>query len=54
MAERAENRLAGKRMAVTGGARFRGSHVVVELRRAGCAAIFVARSRDYDLPQKPR
>jgi GDP-L-fucose synthase len=49
MAEKTENRLAGKRLAVTGGAGFLGSYVVAELRRAGCAEVFVPRSRDYDL-----
>jgi GDP-L-fucose synthase len=49
MAEKAVNRLAGKRVTVTGGAGFLGSHVVAELRKAGCGEIFVPRSRDYDL-----
>src|SRR6202171_5379603 len=50
MAEKAAgNRLAGKRVAVTGGGGFLGSHVVAELRAAGCAEVFVPRSRDYDL-----
>ena len=49
MAEQAGNRLAGKRVTVTGGAGFLGSHVVAELRKAGCVEIFVPRSHDYDL-----
>jgi GDP-L-fucose synthase len=49
MAEQAGHRLAGKRVTVTGGAGFLGSHVVAELRKAGCGEIFVPRSRDYDL-----
>jgi len=40
--------LAGKRIAVTGGAGFLGTHVVEALRRRG-ADVFVPRSRDYDL-----
>ena len=41
--------LAEKRIAVTGGAGFLGSHVVAALRGRGCHAIFVPRSADYDL-----
>ena len=49
MAEKTENRLAGKRLVVTGGAGFLGGEVVAELRKAGCTEIFVPRSHDYDL-----
>jgi GDP-L-fucose synthase len=49
MAEHAGNQLVGKRVVVTGGAGFLGSHVVEELRRRGCREVFVPRSRDYDL-----
>jgi GDP-L-fucose synthase len=49
LAENAENRLAGKRVTVTGGAGFLGGPVVAELRKAGCDELFVPRSRDYDL-----
>jgi GDP-L-fucose synthase len=42
-------KLARKRIAVTGGAGFLGSHVVEELERLGCRQIFVPRSREYDL-----
>lgn len=41
--------LIDKRVCVTGGAGFLGSHVVAHLRELGCANIFVARKRDYDL-----
>jgi GDP-L-fucose synthase len=49
MAAKVVNRLAGKRVTVTGGAGFLGSHVVAELHKAGCVEIFVPRSCDYDL-----
>jgi GDP-L-fucose synthase len=42
------SRLPGKRITVTGGAGFLGSHVVVRLREEG-AEVFVPRSREYDL-----
>jgi GDP-L-fucose synthase len=38
-----------KRVVVTGGAGFLGSHVVEKLERRGCKEIFAPRSRDYDL-----
>src|SRR5262245_37637251 len=41
--------IRGKRITVTGGAGFLGSHVVEELERAGCRNVFVPRSVDYDL-----
>jgi GDP-L-fucose synthase len=41
--------LAGKRIVVTGGAGFLGSHVVEELRRRGASEIVVPRKKDYDL-----
>jgi GDP-L-fucose synthase len=41
--------LAGKNIVVTGGAGFLGSHIVAELKRAGCAYPIVVRKRDFDL-----
>ena len=41
--------LTGKRIAVTGGAGFLGSHIVDQLRAKGCRDIFVPRRKDYDL-----
>jgi GDP-L-fucose synthase len=38
-----------KRMLVTGGAGFLGTHVVKKLKEKGCRDIFVPRSNDYDL-----
>lgn len=38
-----------KKVLVTGGAGFLGSHVVEKLRASGCEQIIVPRSRDYDL-----
>lgn len=41
--------LSGKRVCVTGGAGFLGSHLVDALRARGCGEVFVPRRRDYDL-----
>ena len=43
---------SGKRVVVTGGSGFLGSYVVEQLRQKG-AAVFVPRSRQYDLREKP-
>jgi GDP-L-fucose synthase len=39
----------GKRVLVTGGGGFLGSHVVDQLKAKDCAEVFIVRSRDYDL-----
>lgn len=41
--------IASKRILITGGAGFLGSHVVDELGRAGCKQLLVFRSNEYDL-----
>jgi GDP-L-fucose synthase len=41
--------LEGRRIVVTGGSGFLGSHVVVELERRGASPIVVPRKKDYDL-----
>lgn len=43
--------LKGKRVCVTGGGGFLGSHVVEVLERRGCEEVFVPRKRDYDLTE---
>lgn len=40
-----------KRVVVTGGSAFLGSHLVEKLPDRGCAQIFVPRSQKYDLPR---
>src|SRR3984893_16856993 len=49
MSRKQVSRLAGKRVALTGGAGFLGSHVAEQLHAVGCADVFVPRSRAYDL-----
>ena len=41
--------LKNKRIMVTGGGGFLGSHVVEQLQDRGCAEVYAVRSRDYDL-----
>ena len=43
------NRLATRRLLVTGGAGFLGKHVIKELEKKGCREIFIPRSKDYNL-----
>lgn len=43
--------LQNKRIIVTGGSGFLGSHVMEKLHTLGCRNIFVPRSKDYDLTQ---
>lgn len=41
-----------KRVVVTGGGGFLGSHTVQTLKEQGCSQVFVARQRDYDLTKE--
>jgi GDP-L-fucose synthase len=42
----------GKRVVVTGGGGFLGSHVTGKLRAAGCERLFIVRSREYNLTKE--
>lgn len=42
-------RLENKRIVITGGGGFLGSHIVEELTRSGCRDVFAPRRREYDL-----
>lgn len=44
--------LQGKRVVVTGGAGFVGTHLVAMLRARGCGEVFVPRSAEYDLVER--
>lgn len=44
--------LAEKRVVVTGGGGFLGSHIMEKLSAAGCVHAFAPRKRDYDLTQR--
>jgi len=44
--------ISGRRILVTGGSGFLGSHVVEALRALGAGSIFVARKRDFDLVER--